>query len=93
MRNLSQGYARLRKTNLKKNPDQIILHVRTNDLASNKYTQQTAKSIIDVASSLKSDTCDVLVLSLTVRNDQHRKKVAEVNLVGKEVCKGKNYIT
>ena len=81
MRNLSQGYARLRKTNLKKNPDQIILHVRTNDLASNKYPEQTAESIIDVASSLKSDTCDVLVSSLTLRNEQHCKKVVEVNRV------------
>ena len=89
----NKGYTRLRKTNLKKNPDQILVHVRTNDLASNKYPEPTAESIIDVASSLKSDACDVSVLSLTVRNDQHRKKVEEVNIVWKELCKGKNYVT
>ena len=43
-----------------------------------------------MATSLKSDTCDVLVSSITVRNDQHRKKVAQVNIVLKELYKEKN---
>ena len=43
-----------------------------------------------MATSLKSDTCDVLVSSITVRNDQHHKKVAEVNIVLKGLCKEKN---
>ena len=34
----------------------------------------------------------MLVLSITVRNNQHRKKVAEVNIVLKELCKEKNHI-
>ena len=42
-----------------------------------------------MATSLKSDTYDVLVSSITVRNDQHRKKVAEINIVLKELCKEK----
>ena len=78
------------KPTLRENPDQIIVHVGTNDLASNKSPEQTAESIIGVATSLKSDICDVLVSSITVRNDQHRKKVAEVNIVLKELCKEKN---
>ena len=78
------------KPTLRDNPDQIIVHVGTNDLASNKRPEQIAESIIGVATSLKSDTCDVLVSSITVRNDQHRKKVAEVNIVLKELCKEKN---
>ena len=78
------------KPTLRENPDQIIVHVGTNDLASNKRPEQIAESIIGVATSLKSDTCDVLVSSITVRNDQHRKKVAEVNIVLKELCKEKN---
>ena len=40
--------------------------------------------------ALKPDTCDVSVSSITVRNDQHYKKVAEVNIVLKELWKGKN---
>ena len=78
------------KPTLRDNPDQIIVHVGTNDLASNKRPEQIAESIIGLATSLKSDTCDVLVSSITVRNDQHRKKVAEVNIVLKELCKEKN---
>ena len=57
----------------RENPDQIITHVETNDLASNKHPEQFAESIIGVASSLKSHTC-VLVSGIPVRNDQHRKK-------------------
>ena len=78
------------KPTFRENPDQIIVHVVTNDLASNKRLEQLAKSIIGVATSLKSGTCDVLGPSITVRNDQHRKKVAEVNIILKELCKEKN---
>ena len=78
------------KPTFRENPDQIIVDVVTNNLASNKRLEQLAKSIIGVATSLKSDTCDVLVPSITVKNDQHRKKVAEVNIVLKELCKEKN---
>ena len=46
-----------------------------------------------MASSLKSDTCDVLVSGRTVRNDQYRKKVAEVNIALKELCKEKKFIS
>ena len=67
------------KPTIREKPDQIIVHVGTNDLASNKRPEQIAESIIGVATSLKSDTYEILVSSITVRNDQHRKKVAEVN--------------
>ena len=43
-----------------------------------------------MATSLNSDICDALVPSITVRNDQHRKKVVEVNIVLKELCVEKN---
>ena len=77
------------KPTIREKPDQIIVHVGTNDLASNKRPEQIAESIIGVATSLKSDTSDVLVSSITVRNDQHRKKLAEANIVLKELCKEK----
>ena len=78
------------KPTLRENPDQIIVHVGTNDLASNKRPEQIAESIIGVTTSLKSDICDVLVSSITVRNEEHLKKVAEVNIVLKELYKEKN---
>ena len=58
------------KPTLRENPDQTIAYVGTNDLPSNKRPEQISESIIGVATSLKSDTCDVLVSSVTVRNDQ-----------------------
>ena len=78
------------KPTLWENPDQTIAYVGTNDLASNKRPEKISESIIGVATSLKSDTCDILVSSITVRNDRYRKKVAEVNIVLKELCKEKN---
>ena len=78
------------KPALQENPDQIVVHFGINDLASNKRPEQIAESIIGVATSLKSDTCDVLVSRRTVRSDDHRKKVAEVNRVLKELCEEKN---
>ena len=53
------------KSTLQENPDQIIVYVGTNNLASNKLPEQITQSIIGVATSLKSDTCDVLVSSIT----------------------------
>ena len=78
------------KQTLREKPDQNIVHVRTNDVASNKRPEQIAESIIGVVTSLKLDTCDWLVSSITVRNHQHRQKVAEANIVLKELCKEKN---
>ena len=80
------------KPTIRENPAQIILHVGTNDLALNKHPEQIAESITGVVTSLKSDTYDVLVSSITVRNDQHRKKVAGVNIVLKTYVKKKTYI-
>ena len=46
------------KQTLREKPDQNIVHVRTNDVASNKRPEQIAESIIGVVTSLKLDTCD-----------------------------------
>ena len=44
------------KPTIREFPDHIIVHVETNDLASNERPEQIAESIIGVATSLKSDT-------------------------------------
>ena len=72
------------KPTLRQNPDQTIVHVGTNDLASNNRPKQIVESIIGKATSLKSGTCDVLVSRITVRKDQHCKKVD----IGKYSFKG-----
>ena len=48
-----QDYVR---STLRENPDHIIIHVGTNDLASNTSAEKVAESIIDLASTLKSDS-------------------------------------
>ena len=52
------------KPTLRENPDQIIVHIGANNLASNIHPEQIAGSIIGVTTYLKSDTCDVLVSSI-----------------------------
>ena len=59
---------------LRENPDHIIIHVGTNDLASNTSAEKVTESIIELASTLKSDSCSVAISSITVRNE-----VAQVN--------------
>ena len=56
---------------LKENPDHIIIHVGTNDLASNTSAEKVTESKIDLAPTLKSDSCSVAISSITVRNDKH----------------------
>ena len=45
-------------------PDNIILHTGTNELRSEKTSSQIAKSIIDLAMSIKNDVTSVIVSSI-----------------------------
>ena len=76
---------------LRENPDHVIIHIGTNDLASNTPAKKVAESIIDLASTLKSDSCSVAISSITVRNDKHRNKVAQVNQYLKRLCQENNF--
>ena len=76
---------------LRENPDSIIIHVGTNDLASNTPAEKVAESIIDLASTLKSDSCSVAISSITMRNDKRRNKIAQVNRSLKRLCQEKNF--
>ena len=50
-------------------PNHFILHVRTNDLNSNAPPDEIAKTVIDLASELKSDKSDVSISSVIKRAD------------------------
>ena len=76
---------------LRENPDHITIHIGTNHLASNTPAEKVAESIIDLASTLKSDSCSVAISSITVRNDKHRNKVAQVNRSLKRLCQKNNF--
>ena len=67
-------------------PDHIMLHVGTNDLASESNAERTAKSIADLAKSLVADDCTISVSSIVPRNDKLSGKAAEVNSYLQRMC-------
>ena len=60
-------------------PDHIILHTGTNDLRSEKTSSNIAKSIVDLAMSLKSSGSSVIVSGIVPRFDNLNNKASEVN--------------
>ena len=71
-------------------PDHIIFHVGTNDISLDKDAGDIAKSIIGLAMSAKSPTCDVSISNIITRKDKHQYKAQEVNNHLKEMCTNKN---
>ena len=80
------------KPSQRENSDHYILHVGTNDLCLDRSPELIAKSIIDLALALKSESHDVSVSNIIVRNDSDilNKKECEVNAILMELCKEKN---
>ena len=80
------------KPSQRENSDHYILHVGTNDLCLDRSPELIAKSIIDLALTLKSESHDVSVSNIIVRNDSDTlsKKGCEVNAILMELCKEKN---
>ena len=68
------------------NPDVYLLHVRTNDLSSNKSPEQISMDILNLANSLKLDNNTVIVSSIVPRDDENKKKADEVNIILEELC-------
>ena len=77
---------------LRENSDHYILHVGTNDLCLDRSPELIAKSIIDLALTLKSESHDVSVSNIIARNDSDtlNKKGREVNAILMELYKEKN---
>ena len=48
------------KSSLRQNPDHVVLHVGTNDLDSDKDPELIAKSIVDLASTVKKDEVTIV---------------------------------
>ena len=66
------------KPTMKYNPDFVILHTGTNDLKSNKSSEEISNDIIKLALDIKTDQNDIVVSGILARNDD-MKKVKEVN--------------
>ena len=73
-------------SSLRENPDHFALHVGTNDLDSDRSPDLIAKSIVDVASSLKSNKHDVTISNIVTRNDRFMAKANEVNKCLTQLC-------
>ena len=61
------------------NPDLVIIHVGTNSLRGNSTPHQVANEIVELATTLKNDTNEIVVSSIVPRRDHLREKVEKVN--------------
>ena len=67
------------KPTLRKKPDQIVLQVGTNDLVSDRAPDLIAKSIVDVACSMKTENHDFTAYNIIARADHFKGRTNEVN--------------
>ena len=67
------------KPSMREKFDCTILHVGKNDLNSNRPSDIIAKSIIDLTITLKSNSQNVNVSNITMRNDNFYEKAMEVD--------------
>ena len=72
------------------NPDVYLLHVRTNDLTSNRSPEQIPLDILNLANFLKLDNNTVIVSSIVPPNYENKKKADEVNIILEELCNANN---
>ena len=56
---------------LRDNSDHVVFHIGTNDVPSKKARETIAKSILDLAISSKSTTCDVSISNILIRKNKH----------------------
>ena len=66
------------KPSVRSSPDRFILHVGTNDLSSDKSSEEIARSITDLAASIKNEKHDVStsnIIILSRRQETRRKEV------------------
>ena len=74
------------KPNLELNPDQVILHVGTNDLKK-KEPQEVAEAIVGLARQVeRSSDAKVVISELVCRRDKLNEQVKAVNKRLKRSC-------
>ena len=72
------------------NPENIILHVGTNNLNSEKTSNQIARSITDLAISLNVNTNAITNSLITLRNNGQNNKAGQVNNCLVNMCGERN---
>ena len=63
---------------VRSSPDHFILHVGTNDLSSDKSPEEIARSITDLATSIKNEKHDVSISNIIIRADDKKPRRKEV---------------
>ena len=81
------------KPSVRSSPDHFFLHVDTNDLSSDKSSEEIARSIIDFATSVKNEKHDVSICNIIIRADNKKLEETrcEVNSFLGRLCKERNY--
>ena len=71
-------------------PAQIIVHIGTNDLSSNKNSDEIADEIVNFAKSIKTDENNIVISSIVPRKDRLNNKAKEGNVHLREKCEANN---
>ena len=81
------------KASVRSSPDRFIFHVGTNDLSSDKSSEEIARSITDLATSIKNEKHEVSISNIIIRADDKKleEKRCEVNSFLGKLCKEKRY--
>ena len=78
------------KPSMREKSDHTILHVGTNDVDSDRPSNLIAKSIVDLAITLKNNLQNVSISSIIMRSDSFNEKAMEVNGYLKQLCTERN---
>ena len=62
------------KPSVRSSSDHLILHVGTNDLLPNKSSEELARSITDLATSIKNEKHDVRISNIIARADDKKTR-------------------
>ena len=57
---------------------------------SGKENRDIAEVIINLGTSVKTQSCGVLISRITVRKGKHQNKIQEINDQMRDFCQGKN---
>ena len=75
---------------LEQNPETIIIHSGTNDLKSNSSAKEIARDIINLTTSCKTQTNEVIFSTIVPRYDNLNEKTKRVYKCLKKECKVRN---
>ena len=68
------------------NPDHVIIRVGTNELDAERQADMIAKSIIDVAKGIITNTRTICISGIVPRNDNFNNKALDVNDELSKMC-------